>query len=422
MAEVTVKSQLEGLYKEVYGEKLENLIPDVAKLMRSVPFRETEKLGEAFNLPVIVSDEQGATYAGSDDDAFDLEAPEAMQTKNARVKGSQILMRAAIGYKAAASAVSGGKAAFLNATELIMKRLLNSISKRVEVMLLYGGSGLAKLASSVNVNATTTDITITVQSFAPGIWVGAKGAKLEARLAGVAVGTDENKYTVQRVNIVTRVLRVTGSAADIADLDAAILADPNDVDFFYFGAFGKESLGLDGIITTSGTLFEIDNTVFDLFKGQTFSAGNAPLEFEKVNSAVSQLVNYGLDSDLMLYVSPKTWRDLNRDEAALRQYDFSYKPSKGEEGHEALVYHSQNGMIEIEAHPMIKEGEAFLCNKDVLRRVGAWEVSTKTPGYGGEIFRQLEDKAGFEIRAYTDQALFSEHPSWLLKITNITNS
>jgi hypothetical protein len=140
MADVTVKSVLEGLFKEVYGDKLVDLIPEIGMLVKEIPFRSAEQLGNAFHLPVVVSDEQGATYAGPEEDAFTLEAPVAMATKDASVKGSQILLRSAIGFKAAAAAAKGGKAAFVNATEMIIKRLMNSITRRVEVMLLYGGS------------------------------------------------------------------------------------------------------------------------------------------------------------------------------------------------------------------------------------------------------------------------------------------
>ena len=68
MAEITIKSVLEGLFKEVYGDKLYNLIPDIGMLIKEVPFRESEQLGNAFHIPVIVSDEQGATYAGPEED------------------------------------------------------------------------------------------------------------------------------------------------------------------------------------------------------------------------------------------------------------------------------------------------------------------------------------------------------------------
>jgi len=413
--EVTVKSQLDGLYKEVYGDKIEDLIPDVGRLVKKISFREAEKLGEAFNVPVIVSDEQGATYAGPEEDAFDLDPPEAMTTKNAKVKGSQILMRAAIGYKAAAAAVKGGKKAFVNATELVIRRLMNSITKRVEAMLLYGGDGLGEVTSSVNQGATETTLTIDPKTWAPGLWVGSQKANLEIwdetgpiKVADVQVG---------RVDCKAGTLNVTGLAAQITALDAAL---PGTLTVYFKTARGKEALGLAQIIKTSGTLFGINNNEFDLFKGQEFDALGAALSFDKVTDAVVCAVNYGLDENVTCLVSPKTWQSLNKDEAALRQYDASFKDD-AKKGSRSIVYQGQAGLIEIEAHPMVKEGEAFIVPMRRLKRVGAYEISMKTPGHGSEMFRHLESKAAFELRAYTDQALFTEHPSHLVRISNIVN-
>lgn len=415
--DATVKAQLEGLFKEVYSDKLENLIPDVGVLTKSVPFREAEKLGEAFNQPVIVSDEQGATYAGADEDAFTLEAPEAMTTKNARVKGSQILMRAAIGYKAAASAVRGGPKAFVNATELVIRRLMESITKRVEAMHLYGGSGLGVATDSTNISATETELDIDPLTWAPGLWVGSQCAKLEVYTE--PAGTLIAEVQVGRVSDLRGAkLRVTGLAGAITALDAVF---PSSQTLYFKGARGKEALGLDAIITTSGTLFEIDNSAFDLWKGQEFSASSAELNFSKITDAVVDARNYGLEEDVVCLCSPRTWQDLNDNEAALRQYDASFQ-DEAKKGSRSIVYQGQAGRIMVKAHPMVKEGEAFIYPTRRLKRVGAFDISMRTPGHGSEMFRHLEDQAAFELRAYTDQALFSDRPSHLVKITDIVNS
>ena len=82
----------------------------------------------------------------------------------------------------------------------------------------------------------------------------------------------------------------------------------------------------------------------------------------------------------------------------------------------------QNIAVEIRSHSMIKEGIALAYPSNLLKRVGAYEISMKTPGYDNEMFRLLEDKAAFELRVYTDQALFCERPSHVLIIKNIVNS
>ena len=69
---------LNGLFKEVYADKLENLIPEGTKFMQKVPFYGRKRqLGNLYHQPVILGLEHGITYAGPTDDAFaklDLDA------------------------------------------------------------------------------------------------------------------------------------------------------------------------------------------------------------------------------------------------------------------------------------------------------------------------------------------------------------
>jgi hypothetical protein len=419
MADVTVKSQLEGLAKEVYGDGPENLIPDHAKLVKQIPFRETEMLGNAYNVPVVVSDENGVTYAGSSDDAVTLEDPEAMMTKNSSLAGSQIIMRAAIGYKAAAAIANKGPKAFLNSTEYIIKRLMSQAGKRLELMHLYGGSGLGDIATNATSSGSgLSKITFTLASWAAGIWIGSTNAKLEVfNSTAVQVG---GTFKVVSTDVSNHAIVVSSSVSDASALQAEDFVTA-DGSVYYLGAKGKEALGLDGIITTSGTLFGINNQMYDLFKGREFDANNAALDFDMLNEAIVELTNFGLEEEVDVLVNPLTWAGLNKDEAADRRYDSSYKPSKGERGNEELAFHSQNGRLVIQAHPFVKQGEAFVIALEKLRRVGAYDLSMRNPGRNNEMFRELDSRSGFEIRAYTDQALFCDHPSHLLKIKNIVN-
>jgi len=420
-AEVTLE-QLQGMAKEVYADSFEDLIPEHVYLLKMIPFKESEKLGFAYNEPVVVSESQGVTYGGPEDDAMTLNPPIATSTRNARVRGSQIVARDQIGYKAAASLVAKGPKAFVNGTEHVIRQLLKTSTRRLELMLLYGGSGLGVAASSANQAATKTRITIQTKQWGPGIWVGMKNAQLDAIDNTDAVINTTGPLTVDKVDMANRKLDLTGAAADIAALDTEIAANPNTVRLFFLGAFEKEALGLDKIITTSGTLFEIDNTVYDLFQGNQFDAGGAALSFTKLSKAAGQLVPFGVEGDLLVMVSPATWENLNNDEAGSRRYDSSYKSRLAEKGVEAIDYHYQMGVMSVMSHPCVKEGEAFMVKKSALKRVGAQEISMKNPGSGDRIFFDRPENSSFEIRTYCDQAIFSDHPSWLLKIINIVNS
>lgn len=423
---------LSGLFKETYANRIEDLIPEGVKFMKMVKFIESSKEnGNFYHQPVLLSHEQGVTYAGPSAGAFTLEAAVASVMQDAQIAGSQLLLRSAMSYEAAARA-SNSQKAFVKATQLIVENMLKSISKRLEIALLYGRSGLAKAASSANVDATTTDVTIQTASWASGIWSGIEQSLLVAYNGTTVVSGTSASFTVSRVNLTSRVVRLTGQAADITALDAAILANPNVIDFYFKSAVSgtggsfafAEFAGLDAIITNNSTLFNINAAQYALWKGNVHSASSAALSMTKILAGIALAVERGLDEDVQVLLSPKTWANLAADQAALRKYDSSYKPSKAENGHESIVYYGQNGMVEIVSSIFVKEGEAFIFPPKRLKRIGAMEVGFKLPGRQEQesFFLELANGAGYELRCYTDQALFCDSPAKLVKINNIVNS
>lgn len=150
-----VTGNLNGFFKEVYADKLQELIPEGLKLVNMIKFIGKEKQGgNLFHQPVILGMEHGVTFASSDDDAFNLNPPVAGQIRDAQVRGNPMVMRSLLGYSAASRSV-GGKNAFMDATKYIVANMLRSMSKKLEIHLLYGQMGYGVVAS-----ASTTVITI----------------------------------------------------------------------------------------------------------------------------------------------------------------------------------------------------------------------------------------------------------------------
>ena len=137
--EVSV-AQLDGFFKKNYADKLLTLVPEINKLVKAVPFSARYKIGQDYNQPVVVSMEQGVTYAGPGSGAFNLEVPASMATKNASVKGYQMLIRGQMDYEVAALA-STDETSFGRATATQVRNMLSSITKRLEISMLYGQSG-----------------------------------------------------------------------------------------------------------------------------------------------------------------------------------------------------------------------------------------------------------------------------------------
>lgn len=405
MAQTNTTATLDGLFKAVYGESYVNLVPDNAILTKMVKFKEAERIGKSYQVPVLLAQEQGVTYLAAGDGVQTLNDSVAGVMKNCEVDGAQIILRGQIDYEAAAKA-SSSKVAFKNGTELLIENLIESGAKRLELAMLYGRSGIGTVSS-----LASQVITIQTSAFAAGIWSGLEGAVIDV-YQGSSGTIRQAGLVIASVDVDARTVTVTGTTTGIVNNDT----------IFFKGARGKECYGIDAIVTNTGSMFGIDASTFNLWKGSSYSAGSAALTMAKVLAAASKAVARGLNEEAVVLVNPLTWANLNSDQAALRKYDDSYKSSQSENGFEAITYHAQNGSIKVISHPMVKEGEAFLFPPKRLKRVGATDLSFKTPGRQDEIFLHLQDKNAYELRLYANQAIFSEAPSRMVKITGIVNS
>jgi len=300
----------------------------------------------------------------------------------------------------------------MDSTKYIVANMLRSMSKKLEIGMLYGqmGYGAVGEVGSDDGELAANQITVTTSEWAPGIWAGAEGMPIEIRNASGS--TVRGQFKVVSVNMETRVLTLDASAA------AGVIA--TDV-IWHKGAYGNEFPGVHKILTNTGTIFNIDAGQYNLFKGNNYDADGAPLSFTKLGEAAVRAVEKGQEGKLLALVNPRAWQDMLSDQAALRKYDASYTSAKLENGARSLLYHAQSGEIEIEASLYVKEGHAFLLSLEDWMRVGSSDISFKRPGQGEEFFRDLENSAGYELRLYTDQALFCQAPGRNTIITGIVN-
>tara|TARA_R110000868_G_scaffold66014_9_gene197032 strand:+ start:1250 stop:2500 length:1251 start_codon:yes stop_codon:yes gene_type:complete len=397
---------LNGLFKETYADKLQELIPDGVKLLNKIKFMAKGKQpGNLYHQPVILGMEHGVTFASSDEDAFNLNPPVAGQIKDAQIKGNPLIMRSLLGYVAASRAAQGGQQAFMDATKFLVANMLRSMAKKLEIEMLYGQIGYATVASN-----STTAITITTAEWAPGIWAGAEGMPIEIR--DTTGATSKGEFTVTSVNLDTRVVTVSVSPGVLVAGDV----------IWHKGAYGNEFPGIHKVLTQStGSLFNIDVAAYNLWRGNTFSASSAALSFNKLTLAASRAVEKGQDGRLLALVNPRAWANMLNDQAALRKYDSSYSAAKVENGSKSILFHSQNGDIEIEPSIYVKEGYAYLLSLEDWFRVGSQDMSFKRPGQDTDFFRDLENSAAYELRLYTDQAVFCVAPGRQVLINAIVN-
>ena len=421
----TGTADLDGLFKVVYGPDIDNLIPESAKLTKLIPFSEEEKIGKRYEQPVILSYPHGVTYAAPGAGAFALNNPIAPHSEPAQIDAYQHLLRDSMDYETAAKASSGGEKAFRKATELSIELMMESITKRVELDLLYGQVGVGVGDTSANISTTSTLVTLVTSSWATGIWAGMRNATINfyKQSDGTLVSSAADAiFTISKVNVANRQLTVTGTTTGISDLDTALAA--GDCDIYFQGSNGSQMAGLVKIITNTGTLFNISASTHDLWQGNTYDAAGQ-LTLGKILSALAAPAGRGLDEKVTVFLNDRTWANVASDQAALRKYDARYDEERAKNGFQALTFYSQNGEVELMPYNCIKEGEALAIPLKQCKRIGSTDITWQLPGGEPEnprFFRELSDNAGFEYRVYSGQSMFCAKPARTLRITGIVNS
>lgn len=417
---------LTGFYKDMYGEQVK-VIPEVSKLQKAIKFVEASKQpGGDFINNVVLTHEHGVSYLASGSGLEGLNDRVPMITGKASVLGSNLVIRSGIGQEDADRA-SSDKKAFASIVPMIIEVMTESISKRLEISLIYGQSDLG-LCGSAAKSGTTSLLSFGAGEFS-GIWAGAE----QARVAAVVGGTCYGPFKVTAVDFTNKTITLD-EASDVNGADGSATGDIDDIAgqsagaiaLYFYGSIIKSApttfrdmIGLDKILTTDGSLFGINNSTYNLWAGNRVSVSGR-LTFAKLIAALNVPVIKGLQEKIQVFVPVETWQNLNADQAALRRYDGSYSKEKADMGNKSIVFYGQSGEVEIISHPYLKESEAFAIPVDKYRRVGATDITFKN-AKDERIFFDLSDHYGMELRAHCNQALFPRLVSTSVKIYGFTN-
>lgn len=413
-------------------------MPDAAWITKNVPFKKSEAgLGNLYHQPVVLTQEQGFTYAGPAAGAFALNTPIASIMRDAQVQGAQLLLRSQIDYETLSRAANT-KGSFGEASKLLVKNMVDAIAKRLELMFLYGRSatGIGQIASG-----TVSTVVVSTASWAPGLWAGMEGAQIHVlsvtgTLPTLTVGTRRNGVsgtTVVSVAFDTRTITVTTSSLTAPALNDIIV---------FFGAWSSavggtaltsgvitflEAMGLDGMISQQGgILFNIDTTNFALYRGNV-STGLGALTTTRILNALLPAIGKGLMDDVVCLVSNASFQGLVNPvvdpTAQAANTNMKVGTLVNKQGGDTLRFGANQitivgyqGTVTIVPHLFVKDSDNFMFAKDALMRVGSTDVTFNTPGTkGGEFFLHLPSNAGYELRCYANQGLFSPRVGHLTK-------
>lgn len=378
---------------------------------------------------MILSQENGVTYLAAGAGVSTLNASIAATLKEATVNANQIIVRGQMDYEAASKAVKS-KESFMNASELLVENLMETAAKRLEASFIYGQSstGILGIDSSSNTSTTVTVLTCLAAQWNPGVVAGAEGTRVQFWVAssGAAAATT-NDFTITAVDFTNKKITVSGTATTgIGELDTSL--GSADCFMTYYGAktgtsTWAEPVGLDKIITNSGSLFGIDASIYSMYSGSSYSAGSAALTVAKIlNAAGLAVAKGGLMEEADVFLSPRTFANLSGSMTDLRRQNGGQNEKTGIGGFENIVLMGPNGKLNIVAHAMIKEGESFIVPLKRVKRIGSQEFSFETPGRSGELFLHVADANAYELRLYGAQQLVVTNPAKCVKITSITNS
>lgn len=428
-----------NLFKEVYGD-LTDLLPEDYALAKDIPFSQKQKVGEKFVEAVILSHEVGFTLGGSSMEAFDINPAVAGSVKQAEVTPYMTVLPSVVPFGVISRSAGGGKVAFYDATKHVLKNNLKSHGGLQEILRLYGQAaallGRVSYATATyrSVSFTTGTGTLTINgssvAFTNGVNVASKWILLAPGQFAAGIWVGKEGVTVQQVDSTGAVV-AEGSLVEVdADMGAIkvdftpIAATSTTSHRLCFKGMGeaKEMVGINKILSTSGSVFGISNSTYNIWKGSTVDVGSVKFSFQKLQDGVAQAVNRGgLDGDLKVYVNPRTWGKLIVTEAGLRMYDQSYKSDKAENGAESILFHHQAGKAEIMASRFIKEGEAYALHLPTWSRSGSAEVSFSVPGMDERVIYPLENQAGYAFKSYSDQYIFCNSPAKSILFTGIND-
>ncbi len=423
MAGENTMSTMSGNFKDIFHDKLEDLMPDYVLLQKGlVDWVPADKLnGQFYSVPTVVRSNQGVTYLGEAGGVSALNAVANGKMVEAQINGSEINVRGQMSFKTLSTASSQGPKAFKKASAWLIEDLANVAYTRLEIAALYGQTGLGIVESVVDATGGLATIVITEATFAPGIWTGAEGAALDSYTSTTlnSVTTLTLGSTAGSVNLATRTLYVTYTGSfDVAQNDVLTFKGSTVTG----QSSWSEMVGLYKQLTaTSGTLFNIDKALYNLNQGNVKSSVGI-LNKTKVLDAAMLCVEKGAMSDLTLLISTKGWAKLAAEDMALRAFDQSYSKSKSSSGSKELEIDYLGGTIKVVCHPMVKYGEAFLFNPDNLIWVGSSKPTFDVPSLSERFYRVVNDYNAVEFQCFADVAIYALKPAQCAVMTGITNS
>jgi len=410
---------LNGNFKQRYAPYIGMLCPQERILGELIKFDTKELLGLYYNYPVTLTNEWGFTAAPGQEDLITLNNAISGVMQNAQLYGQSLYAQATVTYNAALAAKTSAQA-FDTAIGYKILNLKQSADRLLEIELLYGSEGIMQVNAYANVDTNNTTLTIVPSSFSAGILSNLINAPVQFYDNGSLVSSGADSiFTVTKGSTNAQTVTVNGTATGITALQTAAA---DGLDMYFNGFYGVEMAGLKKILTNTGTLFGIDASAYDLWRGNTYTV-TGQLVRNDLNNAIAEAQGRGLNEDVIVLVNPQTFANLNSSESGSRIYQKGEAGAKGVNGFERLEFSNGKTKMTIITHIYVKAGDAFAFPAKTTKRVGSSDWTFNIPGAPeGEFFFHLPTQNGYVLRMVSNQALILEKPAFGVYISGIVNS
>jgi len=420
------RDTVEGYFKQKYGE-IEKAVPEFAILQKRIAFSEQDRVGDYFNFPVFLTRSHGVTFNGvTTGTAFTLNDAVSAVSKNAQVQGTEFVLREKVAYGTLTAAQKAGPEAFGAIMTEVVMGMKESAAFYLEALMLYGqsSSGIGLVQAQSDDSGTSQSFQITKATWAPGLWAQMENAFVDVWSASYA-GKRNSGGTMQvtAIDADNRIITCLGTEAEMDAIAAT--------DIFVFRGHTASTTptfecfaGLDKIGNNTGSLFNIDAATYNLWKSSTYDASGTSLTMGKIQAALTKAVVRGLQEDVQVLVSVYGWTDLNNDLSALRRYTEETKTEMTLGTNSICFYGANGGKLEIIPHAMMMAGQFKIQPFDRMKRIGSSDVTFKIPGATGQnanMFTELSDAAGAQLRCYADQAIILTSPAKAVAGSGIVN-
>jgi len=377
--------------KEQFNGDISQLVPGSAELVK-LKFRRDIELGKSAVFDCQLSDELGFTVGQGE---MTLNGNINQSAARATVDAYSLVLQSNVSYDLISRA-SSEKKAFAKFVDSKFIPMTESFQRRQEILHMWGRDSLGRVSA-----ISTGVITITEGSFCPTLWLGLKGAVIEAWTAKTGGSQHNGDLTITAVDVANRTVTVSGTSSSVAADDY----------LFFKGTQDAGHYGLMSIAKNTGSLFGISASTYELWKGNSYDVGTSALTLGKLLQAAALAANKGCKEKLKALVPVSAFQSLVADEAALRMYGAFSK--KAENGFENISFYGASGELEIVPYHFMKAGEFILFPERWTYILGSTEMTTQLAKDGDMIF-DLEATSSKQIRLFSDVQIFCERPGYLV--------